>query len=276
MPINFSEIGWRDLNERSLRKEIFHGRIFHIQVHPEIVRSLFPELQKNLSLFFPDNFLNLRFSSQTTHTLLSRFRETMHSKGTLKTIGHSFLKKVLIENHSQTTNHILADLPRVRSLSPESHLDEKAKKAFYAHRDTWYANSPSQINLWIPLHPIDPSNSFVFFPEYFQRSVLNDSAEFKLGEFIHSGGFQNSLNTNSFPTTQEIICGGDSFYCDTGEAIVFSAHHLHTTSPNVSLKNRWSMEFRIVYSEDREQGLEAFELDNMSSGDFTESFSELI
>src|SRR5271166_2107149 len=58
------------------------------------------------------------------------------------------------------------DRPQFRCLPPQA-TGPLSRFTHTTHRDTWFGQSQSQINLWIPVYDVDASNSFEFFPSFF-------------------------------------------------------------------------------------------------------------
>ena len=157
------------------------------------------------------------------------------------------------------------DRLRLRAVAPGTHLIAAAAPAFYAHRDTWYANPQAQINLWMPLHAVTAHDSFGFYPELFGQAVDNDSEHFDYDEFKEQAGFQNPnrsvqavyprwLTDDRAPTWPVELEGG--------QILLFSAAHLHRTLPNLTDRIRFSVDLRLVHR--AEQG--APNVDNRSRG----------
>jgi hypothetical protein len=166
-------------------------------------------------------------------------------------------------------NDFYIDFPRLRAITTYGHTMEAAKPAYYIHRDTWYANSESQWNLWIPLTKVDSSNSFIFFPEFFNKKVKNDSDKFSYDHWQKEGGFQSISVKKNFPTNTEIISTEKTFAVelDKSEILIFSASHLHGTMCNTSDKTRFSIDLRITPKINYKQKKGAPNVDNFSSGD---------
>ena len=64
------------------------------------------------------------------------------------------------------------DYPRLRMLPPAQCATQPGPAMFMMHRDVWYANSQSQINVWMPLHALDKRQSFAFYPHWFFRQIF--------------------------------------------------------------------------------------------------------
>jgi hypothetical protein len=156
---------------------------------------------------------------------------------------------------------------RLRGVAPGSHQIAAAAAAFYAHRDTWFANPQAQINLWMPLHDVSQLDSFGFYPQYFAQAVANDSDQFDYEQFVSQGGFQNPNSRLCQPHWLETDPpASQPVQLKSGQLLLFSAAHLHATLPNLSPHIRFSIDVRLVHRHDHEQGLGAPNVDNHSRG----------
>lgn len=160
------------------------------------------------------------------------------------------------------------DVVRLRAVSPSMHTIKGARAAFAVHRDTWYANPQAQLNVWLPLFDMTWSQSFGFYPSLFDQQVENDSHLFDFEAFMALAGFQGRSGGRAvYPRAL-----GDSslvphrFAMGQGQALVFSASHLHGTLPNTSDRTRWSLDVRVVHRGDHASGIGAVNQDNRSTG----------
>jgi hypothetical protein len=164
------------------------------------------------------------------------------------------------------------DVPRLRVVPHGGYLSSGVSYAYKAHRDTWYASPPAQVNWWMPVFPVLPSRAMSFFPAYFAEAVPNSSARFDYGEWCRVGrqlaASQVGEDTRAHPlpqseidTTSELRVAGDA-----GELLVFSAGQLHATAPNESGATRFSIDFRTVSLDDLEAGNAAVNVDSEATG----------
>lgn len=174
-------------------------------------------------------------------------------------------------------SHWLCDVVRLRAVTPRMHTLERARAAFAVHRDTWYANPQAQLNVWLPLFDLEASQSFAFYPDRMTEAIENDSGSFDFDEFTAIAGFQGrsggravyprALETSSLVAHRFRMC--------QGQALVFSASHLHGTAPNTSAHTRWSLDVRLVHREDMTEGRGAANVDNQSTGDASSTYEAL-
>lgn len=159
---------------------------------------------------------------------------------------------------------------RLRCVMHNGHLNAGAGKAYALHRDTWYGNPQSQINFWLPLHDVDERMTFTFYPDYFNRAIANTSHGFDFNAWVDKVGWQGAKNVpdNDYPrATARPDSGGETFAAPAGSVVVFSAAHLHETTPNTSGVTRFSLDFRAVHVGDHGAGLGAPNADNGSQPD---------
>lgn len=178
------------------------------------------------------------------------------------------LCRALLCEQGLDVDQMSVDQPRLRGVAPGSQHLEAARPAFYAHRDTWYANPQAQINLWLPLHEVDELNSFTFFPQAFERAVDNDSEQFDYDEFRQTG-FQNpggSARAHYPRCLEELDEAPVPVVLERAQVLWFSAAHLHQTLPNQTDQVRFSLDLRIVHRHHHQSGVGAPNVDNRSRG----------
>ncbi len=165
---------------------------------------------------------------------------------------------------------------RLRVVSHRGHENPRAKAVYLAHRDTWYAHSQSVITWWIPLDDLPEEETFVFYPERFDRPVPNESEIFEYGAWVREGwdlkiGWQNrdhGLKAKYPGVIGEPDPGrAEGFACRRGENLLFSGAQFHQTRPQARDTTRYSLDFRVVCLADHEAGLGAPNVDNRSRGE---------
>lgn len=122
-----------------------------------------------------------------------------------------------------------------------------------------------------------------FFLEYLDRPMPNNSSDFDLEAWNRSGGFQafrkkgkdirasTGLTYPSVfdpPPMEEVY----SPPVKRGQALLFASRHLHGTMPNISGKNRYSLELRFFTRTDMEKADRRLNVDDKSRGCFAASF----
>lgn len=172
-------------------------------------------------------------------------------------------------------DRVAFDPIRLRVVQPGGHRNPLAAPVYYPHRDTWYAHSQSMIVWWVPLHDLEPEETFVFYPDQLDEPVANDSEIFDYAEWIKDGpalkiGWQkrDSGVTARYPGSLEktMPSHAEGFSCKTGEHLIFSGAHYHKTLPHDLARTRYSLDFRAVHLDDEAAGRGAPNADNRSRG----------
>ncbi|MDX2102296.1 MAG: hypothetical protein EAZ99_00840 [Alphaproteobacteria bacterium] len=164
------------------------------------------------------------------------------------------------------------DVPRLRVVPSDGYLAAGVSYAYKMHRDTWYSSPHAQINWWMPVMDVVPRRAMAFLGEYWDRPILNNSAEFDYGEWCAFGRTaamqQTTVDTRKHPVPMEEASGASEFRIagTSGDLLMFSAAHLHATCPNDSGKTRFSMDFRTVSLADLTNGSGAPNVDCRSTG----------
>jgi hypothetical protein len=164
------------------------------------------------------------------------------------------------------------DVPRLRVVPHSGYLTAGVSYAYKAHRDTWYAGPHGQLNWWMPVFEVVSERAMSFFPKYWANPIPNSSSDFDYDEWVNVGrkAATQQVTTDTrkhplplidLPVSEELrICGR------TGDAIVFSAAHLHATAPNTSQATRFSLDFRTIHVDDISRSGGARNLDSQSKG----------
>lgn len=175
----------------------------------------------------------------------------------------------------QSRERVAFDPLRLRCVLDDGAKNPRAKAVYYPHRDTWYGHPPSLITVWVPLDDLAAEETFVFFPEKFQKPVPNDSEIFDYDEWVAKGwglkiGWQqrNAGLEARYPGVVGEVDGGPAFgfSCRRGEILLFSGAQFHRTLPQQLGRTRFSIDFRFVDLIDHERGLGAPNVDNRSRG----------
>jgi hypothetical protein len=195
--------------------------------------------------------------------LKSKFTNDEHTK--------KLIKNILIE-YGCDINKTYFDVPRLRVVSHGGYLSAGVGYAYKAHRDTWYAAPHSQINWWMSVSPLEAPQVMTFYPKYWDQPCKNASAKFDYGEWCDVGRkvtmSQIKKDTRNHPIPLEELYDRDGLkiITDAAEPIVFSAAHLHATSPNDSGRTRFSIDWRTIDEEDIISNNAAKNIDDESRG----------
>ena len=148
------------------------------------------------------------------------------------------------------------DVPRVRVVPNYEYLHAGVSYAYKPHRDTWYGSVESQVNTWMPVYSIEPEQTMMINPAYFERPVRNSSADWSLNDWIHVQRHKASQNiteeTRVHPVPLEDIDTSAELRvaANSGEMLIFSGAHLHGTVANFTDKVRFSVDFRLIHLQD--------------------------
>jgi nitrite reductase/ring-hydroxylating ferredoxin subunit len=96
------------------------------------------------------------------------------------------------------------------------------------HRDSWFAESASTINLWIAVGPVHTGNGLSIYPERYGRPL----------DFIPNVGVTRSQAVGQ-PVNFELL---------PGDVVVFHADHLHASELNRTVRTRHVVSFRVRMS----------------------------
>jgi hypothetical protein len=113
-----------------------------------------------------------------------------------------------------------------------------------------------QINWWMPVYEIEPSNAMAFHPRYWSQPVRNGSREYNYAEWNRTSrqeaGKHIKTDTRKQPKPEEPVELDPQLRLlpAPGGMIVFSAAQLHSTVPNDSGRTRFSIDFRTVNCDD--------------------------
>ena len=136
------------------------------------------------------------------------------------------------------------------------------------HRDSWGANINAQLNWWAPIYPLSPGRTIVFYPDYWQRSLANDTATWSIEEYIRQRNLlpnkERAVGYSSVPLPQEPVDSSCLFpvIIDPGDLLCFASAHLHASGKNFSDRTRFSVEMRSVNIDEVQGGYGAPNVDN--------------
>ncbi len=173
---------------------------------------------------------------------------------------------------------------RLRAIRHNGHQKPEAAAVYYPHRDTWYAHPQSTIVGWIPLHDQTQEQTFEIYPDWFIRAVPNDSEVFDYQQWCLKNwdkkiGWQQKETglTAKYPqiTTEVSVGKKVGFSSRQGEQLLFSAAHFHQTLKQTCHLTRFSVDFRLVDTNDMQLNRGAINVDNRSVGNATQDYIKL-
>ena len=238
------------LNDDARRKLIYDGDLFvysaneHSMALVEVARKLIAEAFPGLD----PRTAQHRYDVREFAKVLSKLKPAF--------IHHPDCKKIMpkmLEAIGCDLDQTHFDIPRMRSSTSDDYLTSGIAYAFHPHRDTWYSAPMCQINWWIPIFDIEPGNAMAFHPNYWNRSVMNDSETYNYQEWNAKLRFnaaeQVGKDERPQPKPQEALALEPSTVVVTppGGMLLFSAAQLHSSIPNRTGQTRYSIDFRCVH-----------------------------
>jgi len=256
----------------STRERIFNGDVFLIPPGPAASALIQKVLALMESALETEDIrhAHLKWSAKELFERLGAMRRTVY----LEKEYHDAIRDIAQEC-GFAGKRVAFDPIRLRVVLPGGHNNPLAAPVYYPHRDTWYAHPQSLIVWWIPLHDLIPEETFVFYPNLFDRPVGNDSEIFDYSDWIKDGpalkiGWQkyDSGLTASYPkaASNSLPDRAEGFACKAGENLLFAGAHFHRTLPQDFGRIRFSLDFRVVDMEDVACGRGAPNADNRSRG----------
>jgi hypothetical protein len=198
----------------------------------------------------------------TVSKLKSGFTNSIEAK--------EIVREFVIEMGEDPANYVF-DVPRLRVVPHYDYLHAGVSYAYKPHRDTWYGGVAAQINTWMPVFAITPSQTMMINPAFFDVPVKNSSADWQLAEWINKERWLASTNvteeTRPHPVPLEEISSLHEARIapGAGEMLIFSGSHLHGTVPNRTGLTRYSVDFRVMHIDDLKAGRGAVNVDSACS-----------
>jgi hypothetical protein len=183
------------------------------------------------------------------------------------------LQKAYVKALGFDKNRTYLDVPRMRVVTSDGYLKSGVGLNLPLHRDTWWSAPLQQIQFWGPLFPMSRHSSMDFYPYYHRMPMPNTSEEFNVYRWNTTGrkdaaqhrhgedkrGIPRPLGAPEHPGAVQIVL-------PVGGMVLFSANEMHSTTPNVTGKTRFSIDFRIVDAEHVRDGIGAVNVDDASQG----------
>ena len=250
----------------NIRKLLYDGEIIHL-TGTASSRTIVRKTHDLINNYFGGNLreIHTHLSNSDFLRKLSLMRKELNSSE-FREISWKILDDLGFDHELYAIDQV-----RLRAIVPNAHNINAARAVYFAHRDTWYGNSQSQINCWIPLHDIDPNEGFDIFANYFSKAVENDSILFDYDKFRDTVGWQSCKESSKKYVYPSLIGEINKekivpIFGKQGSIHLFSAAHLHQTKCIIGTKVRFSLDFRFVNVFDDNQGVGAPNVDNQSQG----------
>jgi len=251
------------------RANIFRGDIYVYSARPST--RAFVDFARNLAAeaFAPHDPCDAQhhMPAEDFAAILSKLKPRFMHDPKVKDL----LRAIFVE-FEEDPEQLFFDVPRMRTMTHGDYLRTGIALAVPPHRDTWFAGHQSQLNWWFPVSGVAPENTMVFHPGYFDRGVENVSSRYNHQQWMEKSRTEAAqhIKTDTRPLPeirQEIDASGDlRIQCEEGGLMLFSASHLHSTSPNTSGHTRFSVDFRTVNLDDVVSSRGAPNVDNESEG----------
>jgi hypothetical protein len=259
--------------DAALRAAVYQGTIFQlpaVDATQRLVAEVRSLLEEELGRDGPFREAQFRLSDEAFFHAIGRLRKVLYEEPRFFTAIQEILRGFGFRPEENALDPL-----RLRTITHCGHENPRAAPIYYTHRDTWYSHPQCQISWWIPLHDVREEETFVFFPDYLDRPVPNNSEEFDYDDWIRDRrslriGWQDSnAGTKAlYPGFQGELQSPREvgFSCRQGEILIFAGAHLHRTLANTTGRTRFSMDFRTVHLEDHRRGIGAPNADNRSTG----------
>lgn len=128
----------------------------------------------------------------------------------------------------------------------------------HPHRDTWGVAIFSQMNWWTPLWPLSRKRALGFWPDYFNRPLANNTAQWSFKEYNEARRRAAPGQKPAYPAApipSESPRGEPlPAVVAPGELLCFSAAHLHGTIADDPERARFNIEIRTVHLPDLRAG----------------------
>jgi hypothetical protein len=253
------------------RRELYRGTIFLLPPTPatrQLVQDASAAVEQELG--GEARLAQFRLSEEEFFSQVGRLRKLFYTTPEY----HDAVRRVVSECGFDPDG-LAFDPIRLRVVAHNGHENPRAAPIYYAHRDTWYAHSQAEITWWLPLHDVSEAETLVFYPDWFDRPVGNNSECFDYETWTRHGaslriGWQDYEHGRQhlYPGhVGELRPGREiNFSAYAGQLLVFAGAHFHQTRKNGTGRTRFSLDFRTVDLEDHRAGRGAPNVDNRSTG----------
>lgn len=146
----------------------------------------------------------------------------------------------------------------LRVSAPDAALAADPAVTLPAHRDTWASGFLCQINWWLPVFPIQPGNTAILYPQYWDTPVDNNARGWDWRLMKHDPAYP------PLPTARAALPESEAvpLMLEPGDLAAFSGAHLHATRPNRTDTPRFSADTRTVDPRHMASGLGAPDIDH--------------
>jgi hypothetical protein len=257
--------------EAEIRGALYSGAIFRLPANPATLRVAAGVNKVIVAELGPDpRSAQFRMTDAEFFERVGRLRKAIYTEPRFHAVVGEIVRGLGFD-----PARLAFDPIRLRVVSHKGYENPAAAPIYYAHRDTWYAHSQAEVTWWVPLHDVAEEETFVFYPDWFDRPVPNNSEAFDHGAWTKHGaslriGWQNPDHGTAHAYPGQV--GGfdpgrtAGFAAKAGELVLFAGAHFHQTRRNTTGRTRFSLDFRTVDLADHENGIGAPNADNRSTG----------
>ena len=240
------------LNLSQFKKDIFKGKIFVFK-KSKIILDLVQEIKKNILIEYNgplEKLHHLDNCEEISSTLVTNLKKIPEFKKLFKI----FLKEINFFHENSYWDQF-----RVRVAPAQNKFSYREASRINSHRDTWGTNIHQQINWWAPISSISETNTMIFYPDYFSKSVKNSTSTWDLDTYLE----HRKRGDFSYPSAPQLLedlpqdASVLSVNIKPGEILCFSGCHLHSSSKEKSDNTRFSYEIRTICQDDLDNRREA-------------------
>jgi hypothetical protein len=267
-----------DLNvpDQVRRQQLYDGQLHVYSARPSVrafvdfARSMIEDAFGGLDPRTAQNTMEVAHYADLLGKLKPSFIHHSESKRHLQSI---------LEDFGCDPSKTYFDVPRMRSSTSDKYLTTGIAYAWHPHRDTWYSAPACQINWWLPIYEIEPSNAMAFHPRYWTQPVKNSSSEYNYyvwNRLYRGDNVAKLIKSDPRPlpraTEPMQLDPQIRLVCPVGGIILFSAAQMHSSVPNTSGVTRFSIDFRTVHLDDAAAKLGAPNIDSSCTGTVLRDF----
>jgi hypothetical protein len=244
-----------EMTNDELRAELFAGSLVVLTGVPAVA-ELARSMRRQLSELFDPHPAEAAHEHFTPAELAARLGEWkprfIHDAESARLI------RAIITQAGFSGQATHYDLPKPRTSFPLGHLNTGIAYAFPWHRDVWYSAPAQQINWWLPVCRLQPTNAIGFDLRSFGVPVANDSHRFDY--YRHNAGRRTTASqvtreVQARPGALDHTPAHETVVLPSVDAVLlFSGAQLHRSIPNTSAVSRYSIDFRTLDARDLSHG----------------------
>jgi hypothetical protein len=260
-------------HNQDLRRALYRGQVFHLaatSASAQLCDGVLALLREQFGDDLQVRRAHQQLSQDDFLLRLSNVRKAIYLEG-----PHQLGARRVLAAAGFDPMEMAIDPMRLVVVAETDHHAIRAAHMYYPHRDTWFGHPSAALSFWIPLHALNESETFVFYPERFDRAVPNDSERFQYHSWAAKGwdlqiGWQDRETGQraDYPGVRgRVDCGRPTgFSCGRADVMIFSGAHFHRILPHENGLGRYTLKFRAVHLNDHSEGLGAPNVDSRARG----------